>query len=56
MKTTDVLVIGSSAAGLVTGITAQIGTPPLLTASPAGYPLIKAAEAAAAKIMLNHEN
>lgn len=32
-------------------LTAQIGTHPLLTASPAGYPLIKAAENAAAKIM-----
>ncbi len=30
---------------------AQIGTHPLLTASPAGYPLIKAAEDAAAKLM-----
>ncbi len=32
-------------------LTAQIGTHPLLTASPAGYPLIKAAENAADKIM-----
>jgi len=32
-------------------LTAQIGTHPLLTASPAGYPLIKAAENAASKIM-----
>jgi NADH oxidase (H2O2-forming) len=31
-------------------LTAQIGTHPLLTASPAGYPLVKAAENAAAKI------
>jgi NADH oxidase (H2O2-forming) len=30
-------------------LTAQIGTQPLLTASPAGYPLIKAAEMACAK-------
>jgi hypothetical protein len=28
----------------------QIGTHPLLTASPAGYPLIKAAEVAVAKL------
>ena len=35
-------------------MTAQIGTHPLLTASPAGYPLIKAAEDAAGKIMFNH--
>lgn len=34
-------------------LTAQIGTHPLLTASPAGYPLIKAAEDAAQKIMCN---
>ena len=32
-------------------LTAQIGTHPLLTASPAGYPLVKAAENAASKIM-----
>lgn len=32
-------------------LTAQIGTHPLLTASPAGYPLIKAAENASDKIM-----
>jgi NADPH-dependent 2,4-dienoyl-CoA reductase/sulfur reductase-like enzyme len=32
-------------------LTAQIGTHPLLTASPAGYPLVKAAENIAAKIM-----
>lgn len=32
---------------------AQIGTHPLLTASPAGYPLIKAAENAPSKIMFN---
>jgi len=31
-------------------LTAQIGTHPLLTASPAGYPLIKAAENAATKM------
>ncbi len=31
-------------------LTAQIGTHPLLTASPAGYPLIKAAEDASSKI------
>lgn len=31
-------------------LVAQIGTHPLLTASPAGYPLIKAAEAAAKKL------
>ncbi len=35
-------------------MTAQIGTHPLLTASPAGYPLIKAAEDASAKSMFNH--
>jgi len=34
-------------------LTAQIGTHPLLTASPAGYPLIKAAENASDKIMWN---
>ncbi|HKL67676.1 MAG TPA: FAD-dependent oxidoreductase [Bacteroidales bacterium] len=34
-------------------LTAQIGTHPLLTASPAGYPLIKAAEDASSKIMFN---
>jgi NADPH-dependent 2,4-dienoyl-CoA reductase/sulfur reductase-like enzyme len=32
-------------------LTAQIGTHPLLTASPAGYPLVKAAENAVSKIM-----
>jgi hypothetical protein len=32
-------------------LTAQFGTHPLLTASPAGYPLVKAAESAASKIM-----
>lgn len=32
-------------------LTAQIGTHPLLTASPAGYPLVKAAENASAKII-----
>lgn len=32
-------------------LTAQIGTHPLLTASPAGYPLIKAAEDASAKLV-----
>lgn len=32
-------------------VSAQIGTHPLLTASPAGYPLIKAAEAAAKALM-----
>lgn len=32
-------------------LTAQIGTHPLLTASPAGYPLVKAAEMAARKVM-----
>jgi NADPH-dependent 2,4-dienoyl-CoA reductase/sulfur reductase-like enzyme len=35
-------------------LTAQIGTHPLLTASPAGYPLIKAAEDASSQIMFNH--
>jgi NADH oxidase (H2O2-forming) len=35
-------------------ITSQIGTHPLLTASPAGYPLLKAAGNAAAKTILNH--
>ncbi len=37
-------------------LTAQIGTHPLLTASPAGYPLIKAAENASAQILeyFNH--
>jgi len=33
-------------------LTSQIGTHPLLTASPAGYPLIKAAENASSKILL----
>ncbi len=32
-------------------LTSQIGTHPLLTASPAGYPLLKAAENAAYKTM-----
>ncbi len=32
-------------------LTAQIGTHPLLTASPAGYPLIKAAENASSKLL-----
>jgi hypothetical protein len=31
-------------------LTSQIGTHPCLTASPAGYPLIKAAEMIAAKM------
>jgi NADPH-dependent 2,4-dienoyl-CoA reductase/sulfur reductase-like enzyme len=35
-------------------LTTQIGTHPLLTASPAGYPLIKAAENASSKIMFAH--
>lgn len=34
-------------------LTAQIGTHPLLTASPAGYPLIKAAEHASSQILHN---
>ncbi len=34
-------------------LTAQIGTHPLLTASPAGYPLIKAAEDASSQILHN---
>jgi len=34
-------------------LTAQIGTHPLLTASPAGYPLIKAAENASSKMFFN---
>jgi NADPH-dependent 2,4-dienoyl-CoA reductase/sulfur reductase-like enzyme len=37
-------------------LTTQIGTHPLLTASPAGYPLIKAAENASSKIMFNSVN
>jgi hypothetical protein len=37
-------------------LTTQIGTHPLLTASPAGYPLIKAAEDASSKIMFAHVN
>ncbi len=37
-------------------LTMQIGTHPLLTASPAGYPLIKAAENASSKIMFIHSN
>lgn len=36
-------------------LTAQIGTHPLLTASPAGYPLIKAAEDASTKCMFNNK-
>jgi hypothetical protein len=36
---------------LIALLTAQIGTHPLLTASPAGYPLVKAAENASAKII-----
>jgi len=39
--------------GLNSLLTMQIGTHPLLTASPAGYPLIKAAEDAAMKIKLD---
>lgn len=35
-------------------LTAQIGTHPLLTASPAGYPLIKAAEDASTQILHNN--
>jgi len=35
-------------------LTTQIGTHPLLTASPAGYPLIKAAEDASSKVMFTH--
>lgn len=35
-------------------LTVQIGTHPLLTASPAGYPLIKAAESASEKILQNN--
>ena len=35
-------------------LTAQIGTHPLLTASPAGYPLIKATEDASSKIMFKN--
>ena len=35
-------------------LTTQIGTHPLLTASPAGYPLIKAAENASSEIMFTH--
>lgn len=35
-------------------LTTQIGTHPLLTASPAGYPLIKAAEDASSEIMFTH--
>ena len=34
-------------------LTLQVGTHPLLTASPAGYPLLKAAGNAAAQIMFN---
>jgi NADPH-dependent 2,4-dienoyl-CoA reductase/sulfur reductase-like enzyme len=36
-------------------LTAQFGTHPLLTASPAGYPLIKAAENASGKIMFTNK-
>jgi NADH oxidase (H2O2-forming) len=36
-------------------LTVQIGTHPLLTASPAGYPLIKAAEDASSKIMFKYD-
>lgn len=36
-------------------LTTQIGTHPLLTASPAGYPLIKAAENASSKIMFSRK-
>ncbi len=36
-------------------LTAQVGTHPLLTASPAGYPLIKAAENASTKLLYRHE-
>ncbi len=35
---------------IYTLLTSQIGTHPLLTASPAGYPLMKATENAAAKL------
>ena len=35
-------------------LTAQVGTHPLLTASPAGYPLIKAAENASTKLLYRH--
>jgi pyruvate/2-oxoglutarate dehydrogenase complex dihydrolipoamide dehydrogenase (E3) component len=35
-------------------LTSQIGTHPLLTASPAGYPLLKAAGNAASKTIFNH--
>ena len=37
-------------------LTTQIGTHPLLTASPAGYPLIKAAEAASTQILNSRAN
>ena len=37
-------------------LTMQIGTHPLLTASPAGYPLLKAAGNAAIQIMFNSKN
>ena len=37
-------------------LTAQLGTHPMLTASPAGYPLVKAAEAASSKILQHHCN
>jgi len=64
-------VIGSSSAGELTNmigviiqnrmsinslLTMQVGTHPLLTASPAGYPLLKAAENAAIQIMFNSNN
>lgn len=62
-------VIGGSSVGELTNIigiiiqnrmninsilTSQIGTHPLLTASPAGYPLLKAAGDAASKTVYNH--
>jgi NADH oxidase (H2O2-forming) len=62
-------VIGGSSVGELTNIigiiiqnrmninsilTSQIGTHPLLTASPAGYPLLKAAGNAASKTIFNH--
>jgi len=62
-------VIGGSSVGELTNIigiiiqnrmninsilTSQIGTHPLLTASPAGYPLLKAASNAASKTIFNH--
>jgi len=63
-------VIGGSSVGELTNIlgciiqnrveintilTAQIGTHPMLTASPAGYPLIQAAEIVAKKLIWNHK-